>query len=205
MKYGILFCLAVILLISAVTVSADQYTFVPSPSDVGDLDHEFYYAWMISWTPPIGQTIVGAQLSITNINNWGWEPNQNWLYIHIIDARPSGGTKIGSNVWRWRDNAHGGNNWAGSGVWVATYTDNSTASENLSYDLGSLGLLSHLNAYASDGYFGFGFDPDCHYYNSGVSLKVTTTSTPEPAGFITLASGLFPVGALIAGRRIRKR
>lgn len=204
MRSIILFCCILILLMSIVAHARD-YTFTPNPADLGDLDHDYYYAWMISWTPPFGETIVGAQLSINNINNWAYEPDENWLYIHLIDSRPANGTKIksGGNVWRWRDNEHGGNNWADHGEWIATYTDNSRRSEDLSYDLGSLGLLDELNSYAADGSFGLGFDPDCHYNNCGVTLKLTTAAVPEPTGIITLASGLLPVG-VVTGRRKRK-
>lgn len=201
MKYGTLVCMAAILLMSAVAANARDYTFTPNPANLDDLEHGYYYAWMISWTPPAGETIVGAHLSIANINNWTLEPNANWLYTHLIDSTPKHGTKLSSSVWRWEDDERGGDNWAGNGKWIATYTDNSTASENLSYDLGAQGLLDDLNSYAADGSFGFGFDPDCHYYNCGVSLSITTAPVPEPTGIMVLATGMLPLGAFAVRRR----
>ncbi len=204
MRYAVTFACALVLLTSAVAY-AGVYTFTPNPSDIGGLDHHYYYAWEINWTPPVGEVIVGAQLNIFNINNWAYEPNANWLYINLIDSKPAGGTRLkpGGNVWCWSDNQGGGNNWSGQGTWVATYVDNTRGSENLSYDLGALGLLEELNAYSADGKFGFGFDPDCHYENCGVSFRITTAPVPEPSGMVSLLAGVLPLTGILA-RKARK-
>ena len=65
------------------------------------------------------------------------------------------------------------------------------------FDLGALGLLGKMNQYAADGKLGFGFDPDCHYFNDGVNLEVTTQAVPEPASFAVLGLG----GLLLIKRR----
>jgi len=55
--------------------------------------------------------------------------------------------------------------------------------------------LSTLSAYFLNGNdVAFGFDPDCHYWNNGITFGITTanntTPTPEPATTTLLGTGL---------------
>lgn len=173
----VLFCVA-LLAISSV-VYAGTYFFAPDPANLGSLAHAENYAWRILWSPAAGEMITGAELTIRNIDNWAFEPNANWLRIYLLDTPPTNGRRSGATVWTWTDNELK-DNWKGKGDWIATYTDNSRGKETLVYDLGQMALLDNLSEYAADGVFGFGFDPDCHYYNDGVCLKITTAAVPEP-------------------------
>lgn len=177
------------------------YTLTPNPSNLNNLDHGYYYDWAINWNVPAGQKIVGATLTFSNINDWTYEPNNNVLYTHLLDTVPTNGTKIGTNVYQWSDGEVGGDNWKNQGVLVGTYVDKSTNPETLTYDLAKLGLLPTLTQYASDGKFGFGFDPDCHYNNCGVSLKVTTAPVPEPGTLAVFGSGLMGLVSFASRRR----
>lgn len=186
-------CVSAMVLCAVGAAHAAVYSFVPNPADLYDLDHYQYYTWGFQWTLPANEVLVDAVLYFQNINNWTYEPNKNWLYIHLLDNPPLG-------VKTFTDNQGGGDAFAGQGVLVAVYTDNDPVPVPLlSYSLASLGLLGALETYAANGVVGFGIDPDCHYYNDGIKFKITTTIIPEPSGLAVLGLGLLPLL-----RRIRR-
>jgi hypothetical protein len=194
---SILMILAIALLIPT-AANAGLYTYYPSDMDLGDLDHYKYYKWGINWNHP-GETIVEAELKIRGIYNWAEEPN-DILNIHLLDWAPYGVT-VGT------DNQNPTDYFAGMGPLVASWSDpNDTYADrqNLSWKFSDLGLLDEINTYASDGRFGFGFDPDCHYWNDKVYLKVTTAPVPEPGTLALLGLGLAGAGAATRRRRARK-
>jgi hypothetical protein len=166
-------------------------TFVPNNTDLSDLDHYYAYSWGIDNVLPAGQIITGAKLTITNI--WDWTVEDDILYVNMLD-NPASGVKS------FYDDQGGGNYFGGQGTVVGTWTDpvgGHSTGKNLVFDLGALGLLGKMNQYAADGKMGFGFDPDCHYFNDGVKLEVTTQAVPEPASFAILGLG----GLLLIKRR----
>lgn len=169
---------------------ATVITLQPSPPDLGDLDHHKYVTWGISWSVPAGEHITSAVLAIDNLNDWTVEDG-DVLYIHLLDEGLSG-------VRSWTDNEAGGDAFAGQGILLATYTDDDAGPnppEDWSHPFTPT-ECDGLTDYAANGFFVLGFDPDCHYYNCGVSLTITTAPVPEPSGL-----GLLAVGLMRARRR----
>ncbi len=207
MRHLLLLAFACAALLFATHAQAGVYKFTPTDRDLGDLAHDYYYAWGIDWTIPDGEKIVEAYLSIENINDWTQESNDK-LYIHLLDNPKKG-------VNKWFDNEGGRDNWADknknaldlTGPMVATYTDNNNYAEDLEYRFSVLGLLPDLQEASktkpgsNNANFGFGFDPDCHYYNCGVELTVRTESVPEPSGLLVMFSGISSAAGLIKLRR----
>jgi hypothetical protein len=186
-----------ILALAGGSALAGTYEFAPTPSNLWQLDHYYYYSWGFNINIPANETIVDGVLSFDNINNWTQEAN-NQLYIHLVDD-PTIGT-----YWYW-DNQGGGDNLAAAGPLVGTYHDsNASQNEDLNYSLSQLGLLDTFKAYAADGTAGFGFDPDCHYYNCGVKFTVTTRAVPEPSSLALLLTGGLPMLGFALRRRFKK-
>lgn len=59
---------------------------------------------------------------------------------------------------------------------------------------GGAASLATFKAYLADGLAGIGFDPDCHFYNDGVTLEIktrqTTLNVPAPAAVLPFALGI---------------
>ena len=173
---------------------------------MSELPHAEYFTWGINFNLASNEKITGAVLTFTNIWDWTKESDDH-LFIHLLDNPKAGVTS-------YVDNEGGGDNFARQGKLVSSWSDpagGKSRNFNLVLDFGKLGLLDALNAYAKTipgpgkANFGFGIDPDCHYYNDGVTFTITTKSTktppcpppvPEPATIAILG-----IGGLLLRRR----
>ena len=176
------------------TAGADVHRLTPPDPDLGDLDHGRYYTWgMETPWPAASQNAVSATLSFDNIRNWTWESNV--LYIHLLDDAPLG-IETG-----W-DGQGGGDNFADEGIVLTIYRNLPAYPQDLSYEF-TEDQVETLNAYAADGQFALGLDPDCHFYNCGVTLQIVSevSEIPEPATAALVTLGL--VGVIWKRRRRR--
>ena len=210
-------CLTVILgiCLGSTSVWGGSYTFEPIPKNLYDLDHHTYYAWGIQWNGPQlgvagGEVLQSAVLKIDNIYNW--DDNANVMHMWLVDSLPQVGWRRiewpGVSIGR-DDNQDPSdifNTTNTVGVHLMDYSDTIPGNkpENLEIYL----PLDQLQEYISnDGKFGLAFDPDCHYYNSGISLLINTVAystdqpVPEP---VTALSVIAAVGALTGYLRKRK-
>ena len=201
-----LLCIIVIGLSAATSANAGMVVLHPTPNDLSELPHAEYFTWGINFNLASNEKITGAVLTFTNIWDWTKESDDH-LFIHLLDNPKAGVTS-------YVDNEGGGDNFAGQGKLVSSWSDpagGKSRNFNLVLDFGKLGLLDALNAYAKTipgpgkANFGFGIDPDCHYYNDGVTFTITTKSTktppcpppvPEPATIAILG-----IGGLLLRRR----
>jgi hypothetical protein len=190
---------ALAILVLATAGYAGNYTYEPSPrSDLYDLTHQKAYLWGIAVDIPGDEEIIGAAVHFDNIRNWRTESND--LYLNLIDDASEG-------VTIYTDNQNPSNYFQSWGLLLHHYEDLSATAQDLTYEF-EVAEIDQLADDAADGVVALGFDPDCHFYNCGVTFEIETyrepggggnPPIPEPLGGTILAAGI----GLLARRRRR--
>ena len=197
----------------ALDAGATVYTLAPNPSNLNNLDHNLFYTWGLNWTVPAGETITGATLTFSQI--WDWQVETDTLFLHLLDTAPLG-------VSSWTDNQGGGDFFTSTyfnslgikqtkiGQWSDPNGGTAAKAQNVSFVFDAAQLVAlqgYINSAGVNGWanFAIGLDPDCHYYNSGVSFIMNTnrqpTAVPEGgSALILLAIGF--VGVIAFRRRL---
>ncbi len=179
------------LLASAFSATASTVALNPTPVNLGDLHHDSVYVWGVQLSLPTGQVITDATFTFQNL--YETLIPDDILHIELLDWAPVSG---GKNVTAWPDTDPARNNWfndanpAFAAVFASVSHQTLTQYEHdglgpdtavdYSYSL-TPDQLAVLNAYlANDGIFGLGFDPDCLYVTSGLTLTLSTSTTSVP-------------------------
>ena len=174
-----------LLLAGSVTTQAAVYTYQPTPADMSDFDHYAAYSWGLEWQHT-DEEIKGATLTFKNI--YDWKVEEDFLYVHLLDL---GQADLGVSRF---DDLGEGDYFDGQGELITVWSDPAGGGPgtDITFTFNE-SQLALLNQNAADGYFGFGFDPDCHYFNDGIELNLTT-AVPEPATMLLFGLGILGFG-----------
>jgi hypothetical protein len=175
-----------------ICASAGEYVFDPGDPGLEDLSHGHYYTWGIDFSLPENETIAGVSILFNDIRNWNFGSNDLWL--HLLDSAPTGVERHYDNLFESVDA------FAGQGVLLNHWHNLPAWPEDIAYQFNTSDLDA-LVSYLADGTIGFGIDPDCHFYNAGVSFMIETTPVPAPATFGLLGLGLVALVGLSRKRR----
>jgi len=190
------------------------------PADLWDLDHSYYYVWGLNFELPENWFITEATIEILNVDDWVVEPD-DILWINLLDDPVQNPDAVGfkGTVDNWAEALYDGYNdtvnsaTIGTNIALTSYTDagfsdghqSVAGDENWTYSFSAdeIATLTTYLASASSGAdatVGLGFDPDCHFFNSGIVFTVTTAPGVPP---FALLAGIPLIGGLV--RRARRR
>lgn len=182
MKKHLIILLASVAMIQ--TVKGVMYT--PNPVDLYDLDHFKWYTWRITDTDvrnklKAGEAILSATLKLNNVHNWTVEDNV--LHMWLLDTVSWSGVHVGTDGQGLGDHFA---TWATPKVNIDHWEDPNgdvngipTVLHPLVYAFNATQLTALEDFFKNDGKVGFGFDPDCHYWNTGISFELNTGQKPQ--------------------------
>ncbi|SRR5581483_1376448 len=190
-------------------------TYSPTPADLNDLDHHMVYTWRIDNINLNNLAITGATLTFKNISNW--DSNPNVLHIHLLDTAifagvasftddPTGSAPV-TDLTDDFANArfHNSPGWlVANGTRDLLLGNPSFTTTGHDYTISfTADQIATLTSYINAGHdIAFGLDPDCHFFNDGITFTLNVTPVPEAA---TFAPVLLVLGCAIALEVRRRR
>lgn len=216
-----IFCFLLIILcmcFSSVAVcTAHTFQYTGSLITTDGLAHQDDYAWGLGYTLPQNQVVTSVVIGIDGLYNW--DNLRNELYVNLLKDAPAGFHEVqtddpNDNEFYNNLNDH---TFTVSPYNGTTYvTDfglpygsghNATKATNVSFTITDPTLLAFFTSAISNGTFGVGFDPDCHFWGSKIWVDINTEtdppeSVPEPTTMLLLGLGL--MGLAGARRKFKK-
>lgn len=212
-KFATAVVVLAVCLVAPTAALAATYTFSPNDRDLNDLPHGSYCVWSFDWSQraaelPDGEVIDSASLVFKRMNDSANDPD-NVLHIWLVDELPdvSWRTEDWPGLSVGRDSTDNTvDEFADSGgTFLMDYRDEGPDPENLVVNI----PINVLNQYiANDDLFGLALDPDSHFSNKRVLLRIRTSiiqPMPEPLTAVGVFAGLAGLAGYLRRRGIGRR
>jgi hypothetical protein len=193
--------------------AATTLSFQPNPVDLNDLDHHYSYSWRIDNISLSNISVTSATLTFTNIANW--DSNPNMLFVYLMDTATHSGVNtfqdhplneapIGDIVDHFANGAVIPSLVTSSAAKIELFQRSFTTTPTTYTYTFTTGQLATLTQYVNNGHdVAFGFDPECHFFNDGITFNMAFTPVPEPASTVPVSILLAAATALEIRRRRR--